>query len=110
MDVAGRLVAKPPCDVCKSIRADMGKEPPCEKCMPALHPLNREAWDVYQFASGQVIAGMGGAIDLDFRGLEIAMNVLEIPEERWREVFRKALEFGRTVMELQKKKGGGGDG
>jgi hypothetical protein len=84
----------------------MGKEPPCEKCMPALHPLNSEAWEVYQFASGQVIAGMGGAIDLDFRGLEIAMDVLEVPEERRRDVFKKALEFGRKIHELSAAKQG----
>ncbi len=69
--------------------------------MPAIHPLNREAWEVYQLASKQVIVGgMGDVIDMDFKGLDLAMEMIDVPRNRRRDVFTRALSLGRMIQEL----------
>ena len=89
---------KPPCDLCRRRK----KDPPCAACMPRLLPENEEALEVYQMVRGQwVTAGMGEVIDIDFKAVDIALDVLGVEDRR--ECFKKVVAVARHIIEVQRK-------
>ncbi len=78
-------------------------KPPCEKCLPAVMPGNREAFRVWEFCSSQVMtAGTGEVIDIGFPGVEIAIKRLPVRDTD--ELFLKVVAIARAFYGAAKKK------
>lgn len=66
------------------------EEPPCDTCRVHLLDENREAASIYHQASGQVIAGGFGVIDLNFSSVKGLMDLYGIKDQKgtWEKVRR----------------------
>ena len=83
--------------------ATFGRTPPCEKCLPEPMEGNREAFAVWEFCGSQVLtAGMGGAIDISFEAVEIALWRLNRGHDD--ELFFLLVEIARAYLSARKEK------
>jgi hypothetical protein len=83
--------------------ATFGRTPPCEKCLPEPMEGNREAFAVWEFCGSQVLtAGMGGAIDISFEAVEIALRRLNRGDDD--ELFFQVVDIARAYLSARKEK------
>ena len=98
-----RLRDKPSCDICQTIYDKKGEVPPCEKCIPETLPENKDTLQVYLLVRNQVIlTGFGDIVDIDFKAINIVMNLFEIPNKK--DVFKKVVTLARHFIEIDRKK------
>ena len=92
---------KPPCDVCRALMKEKGKEPNCADCVPKLLPENEEAAQIYFLVSDQlIIAGMSGAIiGINHLAIHKAMELYNIEDKR--RCFEKVIKVFREVQQYR---------
>jgi hypothetical protein len=85
--------------------ATFGRTPPCGECLPEPLPGNREAFAAWEFCGSQVLTGgMGGAIDISFEAVEIALKRMGRGDDD--ELFFRVVEIARKYLAAKKKSEG----
>jgi hypothetical protein len=72
-----------------------GKEPPCDTCMPTILPENMEVFNVFQHAKDQVIVSGGRPVAIDYKSLDIVMNMLEVEDKQT--VFERVVSLWNRI-------------
>lgn len=60
---------------------DGGKIPPCDTCRPGVHPLNENAYSLWDVCRGQWRYSFNGEEALDLLAIESGMRIMGVPEE-----------------------------
>lgn len=61
---------------------EYSEDPPCRDCLPEILPANREAVTIWGETRTQVIAGMGGIIDINILAVKMVMDMHGIRNQR----------------------------
>lgn len=56
-------------------------EPPCASCFPEIAEADREAATIFQVCANQVIAGVGGVIDINLLTVKMIMDLYGIADQ-----------------------------
>ena len=76
-----RFEQKPPCGLCRKLRALYGKEPNCQECLPDVWPENQNAMQVFGLVKDQHIMGFKGPIELNLCPVFDVMRMLKIKDK-----------------------------
>ena len=76
------MVTKPPCDTCRLVAEQAGKEPDCYECLPELYQSNRKVYEVFRRVQGQHIMGASGKpIGLNLAAVYPVMDMVDISDK-----------------------------
>ncbi|AGW13813.1 DUF1799 domain-containing protein [Megalodesulfovibrio gigas] len=78
--------------------------PPCWKCRPDVLPENTLAVDVYRRCSGQLIMGMGGAVDINLLAVKCVLDMLHIEESAHLELMEEVQLMAQTAIVVGREK------